>query len=258
MKKTLLKTALLASLAVSALNADTLRLEMGVGGWTEDPTGYASYTDTTASAEGRYETDQLGGTSTYAWLLLKHPILIIPNIRLEYVNIDDTGSVTGKFEDFDAGSVYEKASISMKQYDIIPYYNLLDNTFWTTLDLGIDVKVVDSTFKAENVTLNTGVSDTTYEDQKTVAIPMAYGRLRIEIPSTNIGLESDAKYITYDGSTVYDFRAKVDYTFDISPVIQPGIEIGYRTQKFDLESDDKKKKMDMEFSGVYAGLMLRF
>ena len=53
-------------------------------------------------------------------------------------------------------------------------------------------------------------------------------------------------------------RAKVDYTFDFVPVVQPAIEVGYRVQKFDVTSDDDKTKMDMEFSGVYAGLMLRF
>jgi outer membrane protein len=86
---------------------------------------------------------------------------------------------------------------------------------------------------------------------------MVYGRARVEIPATGFGIEADAKYITYDGSTVYDVRAKVDYTFDFD-VVQPGIEIGYRAQKFDIKSDDDKTKMNMDFVGVYAGLMLRF
>ena len=129
---------------------------------------------------------------------------------------------------------------------------------WTTLDVGIDIKVLDTTFEADNVNLVSGPTNTKYTDSETVAVPMAYGRARVEIPATGFGIEADAKYLTYDGSTVYDVRAKIDYTFDISPVIQPGIEVGYRAQKFDIKTDDDKTKMNMDFTGFYAGLILRF
>jgi len=51
-------------------------------------------------------------------------------------------------------------------------------------------------------------------------------------------------------------RIKVDYTFDFVPIIQPGIELGYRIQKFQLS--ESGFSIDTNFEGVYAGLMLRF
>ncbi|QOP44856.1 TIGR04219 family outer membrane beta-barrel protein [Sulfurimonas paralvinellae] len=255
MKKTILKTALLGSLMVSAANADIARVELGGGIWQQTPNGTITYTD--GSATGTYTSDKKEDNGAYAWLLIKHPIPIIPNLRLEYADIKDKGVVTGDFKDFTVPGATTTARFEMKQYDIIPYYNILDNTMWTTIDLGIDVKVVDATYEADNVTVG-GVPTSNYTDSDTVAIPLVYARARVEIPATNIGLEADGKYITYDGSTVYDFRAKVDYTFDFVPVVQPAIEVGYRVQKFDVKSDDDKTKLNIDFSGVYAGLMLRF
>jgi len=254
--KKILSTLALGAAITTVASADIMRLEMGGGVWQQSPSGTVTYTDTTTSAYGTYTSSKKDYNGAYVWMLLKHPLPIIPNLRLEYTKIKDEGTAKGSFEDFSTTST--TARFDMKQYDIIPYYNLLDNTFWATLDVGIDIKVLDTTFEADSVQIDGVGALTKYTDSKTVAIPMAYGRARVEIPATGFGLEADAKYITYDGSTVYDVRAKIDYTFDISPVIQPGIEVGYRAQKFDIKTDDDKTKMNMDFTGFYAGLMLRF
>ncbi|MEA1983097.1 MAG: hypothetical protein U9N39_06095, partial [Campylobacterota bacterium] len=91
-----------------------------------------------------------------------------------------------------------------------------------------------------------------------MVLPLGYLRGRVQIPVTKIGIEADVKYISYGNSTVSEFRAKVDYTLGFIPVIQPGIEIGYRMQSIDVQSDNEKTKLKMDYSGVYAGLMLRF
>jgi len=139
----------------------------------------------------------------------------------------------------------------MNQYDIIGYYNILDNTFWTTVDLGLDVKILDTSYTVNPLGVFTG-----YNDNSTTAIPMAYARARFEIPTTDIGLETDVKYINYDGNSYIDTRAKIDYTIGITPVFQPGVEVGYRYQNFDLNNDNLKSKI--KFYGLYAGLIVRF
>ncbi len=254
MKKILTTLAVGAMLATAA-SADVARLEMGVGAWQQTPTGAITYTDSGAS--GSDTSIEKESTSAYAWMLVKHPIPILPNIRLEYASLESEGEATGTFDDFTAtgGSTL----LEMTQYDIIPYYNILDNTGWVTLDLGLDLKVIDLEYTADNVG---NWTSPTYTDSDTIVIPLVYARVRVEIPGTNIGLETDGKYITYDDSTIYDIRAKVDYTLDFIPVIQPAIEIGYRIQKFDLSDDGdtagSTAAMDLEFSGIYAGMMLRF
>jgi len=252
MKKIITSFVALLALGTTA-NADFARVEMGAGVWQQTPTGYAERSDGDGvlSLDGKYTSSEKDSSEAYMWLLVKHPLPIIPNLRLEYVSVNDEGTTTGSV------GVYEiptsaKTIIETKQYDIIPYYNILDNTAWITLDLGLDFKVMEST-----VDVKPTVGFVGYSDTETVVVPLVYARGRVEIPTTNIGIETDLKAISYDGNTMYDVRAKVDYTFDISPVIQPGLEVGYRMQKLKVD-DGSDAQVDLEYAGVYAGLMLRF
>jgi len=197
-------------------------------------------------------------TETYAWILIKHPLPIIPNLRLEYVSISDEGETSGKVSSLPIPG-NAPTTIDMKQYDIIPYYNLLDNTFWVTVDFGLDVKIIQSDVNIGAVSSNIKfVPDFAgYSSQDTSVIPLLYLRARVEIPMTNIGIEADVKAITDGTNTMYDSRAKVDYTFDFVPVIQPALEVGYRIQKLRID-DGSKSQVDLQYRGAYAGLMLRF
>ena len=255
MKKTIVSLLCCIGLA-SMLQADFLRVEMGAGGWTQQPSGDITYKENLLSG-GKYTSNKKDDTGIYLWVLLKHPIPLIPNARLEYSSMDDKGKSKGTFEDFDTGNVATPSTLSVKEYDLIPYYNILDNTMWITLDLGIDLKVADTKFSADGVNINGfGIQD--YTKTQTILIPLGYLRARVQIPSTGFGIETDIKYIAFDGSTALDNRIKIDYTFDFSSGIKPGIELGYRTKQYDLKSSDKKTKLNMDFKGVYAGLMLRF
>ncbi len=253
MKKNLTALAC-AVILTSALTADVLKVEMGVGAWAQTPNGKMTYTE--SGSTGVDTSSEKEQTQAYVWALLKHPVPIIPNLRLEYVGIENVGTAIGTFKEFSASG--GKTSLEMTQFDVIPYYNILDNTAWITLDLGLDLKVTELKYQADGVVVP-GVTDTSYSDSATVVIPLLYVRGRVEIPSTNIGLEADVKYVSYSSNTIYDARAKIDYTLDFIPVIQPAIEVGYRIQKIKLEDDSAgSANVDLEFSGVYAGLMLRF
>lgn len=251
MKKVLYTLACTAVLTSSVM-ADFSRVEMGAGVWMQTPEGGVTYTD--GGANGSYTSSENDKTETYVWALIKHPVPILPNLRLEYVTLEDSGLASGQFKDFNiAPEPYTTLSYDMKQYDIIPYYNILDNTSWITLDLGLDIKIVDASYTAAPSGSFTG-----YSDSVTFAVPLLYVRGRVEIPSTDIGIEADVKYITTGDSTVYDVRAKVDYTFDFTPAVQPALEVGYRVQRLDIDESSVDAKLDIDFSGFYAGVMLRF
>jgi len=249
--KKFLPLLVLSTIFVTICSADMTRLEVGAGAWKQKPTGYISRADGNGVLDlsGTYNSLETETTEAYAWLLFKHPVPIIPNIRLEYVTITDSGKTTGKVGGMQIpGSA--PTTLDTQEYDIIPYYNLLDNTFWTTIDLGIDAKVITTKAKVSPLFGFMG-----YTSQETVVTPLVYVRARVEIPMTGLGIESDVKYITFNGSTMYDIRAKIDYTFDFA-VIEPGVEFGYRTQK--LLVDDGLTQVDLDYSGFYAGVMLRF
>ena len=253
--KKIVSTLVFGALLASTANADFLRVEAGLGAWSQDSSGELSYSKNSLVG-GSDISKENSFTNAYAWMIVKHPIPLVPNLRLEYAQVKNDGLASGTFNDFSA-TPNTTTTMKIKEYDIIPYYNILDNTFWATLDLGVDIKILDIDYRANGVTINSVINQN-YNDSKTVAIPLGYARTRVEIPATNIGLEADVKYITYDGSTVYDNRIKADYTFDMFPVVQPAVEVGYRMQKIDVKTDSDKTKIDLKFSGFYAGLMVRF
>ena len=255
-----LLTALVCLVALSsAANADFARIEAGAGAWMQTPNTFMEYKDST----GLSGTDESTGTEEtqgYVWLLIKHPIPIVPNLRLEYVNISSIGTASGAFDfpGFPSLPGNTPSTLEMTQFDIIPYYNILDNTSWITLDIGLDIKVVETTYTAKpSINLLLTELSTDYVETSSDIIPLLYVRSRFEIPSTSIGLEADVKYITDGTSTVSDIRIKVDYTLDFIPVIQPGIELGYRMQKMYVETDEDLIA-DYDFAGVYFGAMVRF
>ncbi len=247
----MLSALVCGTLLATTLSADFIRVELGAGVWGQTPKGEMSYT--TSGVTATDTSDETQDTQPYAWVLIKHPVPIIPNLRLEYANVYNTGTASGSFKDFTipAGKT-SKTTLEMTQYDVIPYYNILDNTFWITLDLGIDLKMMKTVYEAKPTLGFAG-----YTDTASTIVPMVYARGRVQLPTTDLGLEADVKYISYDGSTLYDARVKVDYTFDFVPLVQPAIEVGYRVQKVYIDNSDDVK-VDFDFAGVYAGVMLRF
>ncbi len=255
--KHILSTAAITALLATAAQADLTRVEAGLGSWSVTPSGDLTY-NTGATNEKIDVKDDLGLDSqsmSYAWIYLKHPVPVVPNVRLEYSNIDVDGSSTQTFTwgglNYDAQT---QSALKIQQYDVGLYYNIFDNTFWTTIDLGLNIKFADMKFDFRETT---GTLDS-YNESGSLTLPMAYLRGRFEVPATDLVIEADIKYIGFAGSSISDMRIKADYTLSMIPVIQPGIEVGYRVQQFKIDDSSVDVKTDISFSGVYAGLMVRF
>ncbi len=253
MKKILLSSVLVSLLSFS-LSADMLRIEGAIGSWSAEPSGTMEYD----GSSGFDIQDTLGYDSeniTYAWILFKHPIPIIPNLRLEYNNLGYSGVSKDGFswEDEIIG-VGSSTALDLTQYDAVLYYNILDNTAWTTIDLGLGAKYIESTFD-----INDPSDGYTYNSSDSIILPMLYGRGRVEIPMTGIGFEADLKLVGYRDSNIYDFRVKADYTLDIF-VINPMIEVGYRSLMLNIDAEDLdiNANTDIDFSGIYFGVGIRF
>ena len=255
----LLSIAAISALLATAASADFLRVEGSIGAWQSDPTGTMKYGNLPA-----FDVVDTAGfeatTNTYAWLYIKHPIPILPNFRFEYANPNFDATTKAELsygdETFAAGA---SNALSLTQYDAVLYYNILDNTFWTTIDLGLDIKFIDGNY---NISGNETVGGTnvSVDEDFNVAMPLGYVRGRVQLPVTEIGIEAIVRGISYTGNTVVDAQIKVDYTMDFVPVIQPGIEIGYRHQQMTLDAGSIgiDANIDTTFSGVYGGIMLRF
>jgi len=222
-----LKTAAALAATLFSLNAsaDFLRAEAGIGVFNAEPGG--TFDPKNGSPAINLKDAGIGTESDlYLWAYVKHPVPIIPNVRLEYLNLTHNPSGSSSF--------------NVSELDGILYYNLLDDTFFVTFDIGLDVKYVTSGSKG-------------FDDSETLAL--LYTRARIE-PTDSLGFEALLKVTNYQDNQGYDFRIKADYTLDFIPVVQPGLEIGYRIHKIQYAIGDYINKG--EYTGVYGGLMLRF
>lgn len=254
----LLSIAALSALLATAASADLMRIEGAVGAWQTDPAGTVQY-----GALPEFNIVDNAGftetTNTYAWVYIKHPIPILPNLRLEYAdpNFSDSTKLDLSYGDYEFSAGASNA-LSLKQYDAVLYYNILDNTFWSTIDLGLDIKFIDGNYNISGSTTASGAQSV--NEDFDLVVPLAYLRARIQMPVTNIGIEAIARGMSYSGNTVVDAQIKLDYTMDFVPVVQPGLEIGYRHQQITLDGDSLgiDANLDTTFSGLYGGIMVRF
>ena len=253
MKKWFKIVAISVLSAVPALS-DVLRVEAGGGVWMQTPKGTIAYQTSTDSGSSTNREDQT--QRGYAWLYVKHPVPVLPNVRLEYCNISTDGDVTVTLGSLIPVTTSSSSSFDANEYDAVLYYNLLDNTFWTTLDLGVDIKALD--YRYDVAPTNELIAYGGYSKSGTLVLPLVYARARFEIPGTGLGMEGLGSYVSYQKSHVYDARVKADWTMTFVPGIQPGIEAGYRIQKIKIDVDDQAIDGDIDFSGLYVGAFLRF
>ena len=190
----------------------------------------------------------------YVSIDVKNPYVLIPNVMFDYNGVETKGE-SKKTNIF--VTIPVQSNLSMSQYEITPYYNLLRYKGFE-IDVGATIKFIDTIYS---------VDDFDFKDETESIVPMAYLRWRFEF-EMGLGIERDIKYITDGSSTVYDARAKIDYVFkDLIKDISPGVEIGYRYQHFDINSADNSfispilnsnTRTKLTFSGVYGGVKIKF
>ena len=267
MKKTLTTLATLITLNTLSLSADIVRVEMGAGVWNQKNKGYFQYEKDdvvtfsrlggAGKATATDTSNEVAKSNAYLWAYIKHPLPILPNLRLEYSKVESEGTltVTGELYGMKSDSQSVPTTMELTQFEAIPYYNLLDNTFWVTLDVGLAIKAIHYEANGGDGTV------VNYNESGDIPLPLLYVRGRIQPPMTNFGIETIIKYISDGGdNTVSDAMIKVDYTLDFIPVIQPGLEVGYRVMSMDADNKDGDTRtvIDYDFAGVFAGLMVRF
>ena len=230
-------------------------LDVGAGAWQAKPGGTMDIAGNHIDLDASGVADST--TATYAYAKFEHPIPFVPNLRAEYVDPSFDGTTMFDFNDR-SGPQSASQTINLKQMDAIAYWDLLGLVPipWLTLNFGIDVKIFDGKYEA------TAPATTPYEQNINFVMPAGYLNPRVEIPLTGIGLEVSVKYMGgMMKSSMMDAMAKIDYTLDFIPIIQPGIEVGYRTQQIKLDADDigvSNFNVDVKADGVFGGIFLHF
>jgi len=225
-------------------SADTLSFSVGGGVWNESSSGNIQKTIDPAAVDVKDNLFWDSQSQGYFFATLEHPVPILPNVRLIYTKLDQSGSGDTSFT-FD-GELFDSPNVSndfkIETTDLIAYYEVLDNV--VSLDLGLNIRNLKADY--------TIVNGTTVTDSFDETVPMLYALVGAS-PWPDLVISGELSYVAFSGSTVSDFTAKVAYTTNFLV----GFEAGYRQQKFEFDDvSDTNAKLD--FSGVFAGAYLKF
>ena len=243
--KKLLFSALVLLLPLNSMAATVVGVQIGLGGWNHSPSGDITSSVNGVGTSADLKDDlHLGGKSEgYGYLLIEHPIPLIPNIKISQTNLSSSGSgsVTASF-DFN-GTAYSASTavsteLTLNQTDVILYYEVLDNV--VSLDIGLDAKTISG-----KAVVNTDSSSFK------ATVPMLYVAAEVALPA-GFALGAEMSTISAAGNSINDITAKVSYTTDFLL----GVEAGVRTQT--IKADVDNVKANISFSGVFAGIFFKF
>jgi outer membrane protein len=248
MKNIFLSIITTLTITTSCLGADTLSAKVGYASWSPKLTGNIKGKDTLDRNIDMNNDLGYGDkkTNSYVWIDLEHPLMILPNLKIQKTNYNDNAqkATTVTYD----GKTYTgtvTSSLTLDQLDLIGYYKVLDNLI--NLDLGLNFKVIDGNIKLSG----TGASNTNKDFS--AVIPMLYAKTIFNLPFTGFSMEVDGSYIGYSGSKFSDMKAGLLYETSYGL----GATAGYRTQNITLDDiDDTNTNLDIK--GVYVGLFYHF
>lgn len=170
-------------------------------------------------------------------LAIEHPIPLIPNAKIRYVNLktQTENEVAGQ-------PVYD---LDIDHTDFILYYEVLDNI--VDADIGFGASNLNGDVK----TLGSNKTDI----DKT--IPMIYGSAGIKLPFTGLSAKAELLYSNINDTKITDAQAELQYNFIDNLLVDVGLKAGYRI--LDIKLDDyEKNDLKFNFKGPYIGLDVHF
>jgi outer membrane protein len=242
--------ALIPALLLAApVYADTvLGVYAGAGSWQQEYSGTVASGLVDVDVEDDLALDDENNNMFYA--AVEHGVPLLPNVRLQYVEISPAGdSVLTRPIDFN-GAVFNMSDpvatdVELSQTDVVAYYQLLDNV--VSLDLGLGVRWVDG-YVAVASTL-----ESSRAELKGV-LPMLYAKVRVDLPFGGLWIAAEGQGTGYDGNSLIDATAQLGWESKWGV----GAEAGWRMFRLELEDYDEFSGADFDVSGPYMALNFHF
>lgn len=228
-------------LAAPLAQADLAGLGASVSYWDSDLSGdvVSGGDSVDVNDELRLKDDGNANASVY----LEHPVPLLPNVRLAYTLVQQSGNGTlsGDYGSFREGTSV-RSDLDLEQLDLTLYYEVLDN--WVNLDLGLTVR----DFSGELLMQSGGSSEKTEAD---AVLPLGYIAARFDLPLTGVAVGAEGNFISFDGDSMRDFN--VYGQFNIS-LLQ--LRAGYRQLAVDYE--DGSDVFDVKLDGPFISAGVAF
>jgi len=227
-------------LAAPLVQADVIGLGASVNYWDSDLSGDVTSGSSSVDVndELRLEDDGNANASIY----IEHPVPLLPNVRLAYTQVQQSGSGTlsGSYDGVSAGNV--RADLDLEQLDLTLYYEVLDN--WVNLDLGLTVRDFSGELRVHNAVQ----SSLTEAD---AVIPMGYIEARFDLPLTGAAVGAQGNFISFDGDSLRDFNVYGQYSISLLQ-----LRAGYRQIAVDYK--DGSDVFDVEIDGPFISAGVTF
>ena len=240
MRKLFMILAGSAVLAAPVAQADVLGLGAQVGYWNSELSGDVAANGGSVDVKDELNLD--GESSHQLSLYLEHPVPLLPNVRVAYINIDQTarGQLSSSFDGISAGSDV-RSGLELEQLDLTLYYEVLDN--WVNLDVGLTVR----DFSGELLVQGNGQSSRTTAD---AVVPMGYLAARFDLPFSGVSVGIEGNAIAYSGDSLHDFNVYGQYQLSLLQ-----LRAGYRQMAVDYEDGDDRFDVKIDGPFVSAGVV---
>lgn len=246
----------LAVLPISSAQAGLTGVSVGAGLWSQDPRGYMESDGNRADVE---DDLQIGSeTGYFVWADLRHPVPILPRLKLQYTPINLTGSGTvdssNSFE-FGGGEFGFQTSedvdseVELDQTDIVLYWTPWSLLF--DLDVGLNIKYIDGFVEVESQ--NNGERE---KVSFSGPLPLAYARTELRMPGTGFFGGGEGSFLAYDGHRIVDVTLRGGYRAGYG-VGSLAVEGGWKYQNIRLDDFDDIDA-DVTVEGPYIGVSARF
>lgn len=231
-------------IAAPVATADVVGAGANVSYWDSDLSGKAGKNNRVVDVENDLDLESDTNANLNAYL--EHPVPLLPNVRLNYTRIEQSGrgELSTEFDVLPNGAEVD-SDLDLSQFDVTLYYEVLDN--WANLDLGVTARNLDGELIVREQATSGRVSKTEVDG----VIPMGYLAARFDLPFTGVSVGGEANLISFDGDSVYDYNAYGQYELS---VLQ--LRAGYRQISIDYEDSDDR--LDIELGGPFVSAGLTF
>lgn len=252
MKK--LGLAVLSGLVVggSSFALPGLELDVSVGAIGQKPSGVIQYPAPNGDVIDVKNDLRLGDeTKVFGRVKFEHPIFILPNIYLQYMPMEFSGSgvITKSFkygETTFSSNAKVDSNVKLDRFDVGFYSNLsfikLATAGVLDPELGLNVRVINFKGRVTGTDRLTG-QQTTESKSATVPIPLIYAGLGVNIPALPISLNGELRGISYSKAKYYDWSVEAK----VKPIKPIYLSAGYRYEKLKIE----------DISDIYTNLTIK-
>ncbi|WP_336366715.1 TIGR04219 family outer membrane beta-barrel protein [Marinobacter sp. C2H3] len=236
-------STLMIALPVAA-QADVVGLGATVSYWDSSLSGDAARKTDVVDVDNdlNLESDSTANASLY----FEHPVPVLPNVRLNYTLVQQSGrgQLGANFGDiFVNTGASVRSDLDLEQLDLTLYYEVLDN--WVNLDLGLTARKLNGDLTVRQI----GGANSVTQSSVDAVIPMGYLAVRFDLPLTGVSVGGEGNFVAYDGDSLRDFNVYGQY--EVSAL---QFRAGYRQMAVDYEDGDDRLDVTLDGPFVSAGV----